>query len=315
LNREKIPQMLFYFLIILLFSGSFFLPSLIPGQATYRIVETHHTEGLIGEALYFFPPQNPFQEIEDLFIEIPRRTSFVPQRSPATLELIGASYFQVKYQATVFERPAFFQEDNSPNYYLGPSQSIETNHPLLIYTARQVTSEGSNYQQTIAELQSFIHNQIQVLPPEKTAHSALTALQSREGSPADTAFLFSGLIRTRGIPARAVSGIKLPTFLPLFNRQTAGDSAAWAEIHTPEKGWQRYSIAPISFISPLQLPFLETGGMGLGPGRTSVEATLIWHNTLTWLLIYWGFLVVLSIGGFLLIKNRRSSSSFPPEIE
>ncbi len=315
MNQEKIPQVLFSFLIILLFSGSFFLPSLIPGKATYRIVETHHTEGLIGEALYFFPPQNPYQEIQDLFIEIPRRASFAPQSSPATLELIGASYFQVKYKTTVFDRPAFFQEDNTPSYYLGPSPTIETNHPLLIYTARQVTSEGNSYQKTIEELQTFIHNGIQILSQEKTAHSALDALENRKGSPADTAFLFSGLIRTRGIPARAVSGIKLPIFLPLFSQQTAGNSTWWAEIHTPEEGWHRYSITPSPFFSPLQLPFLETGGMGLGPGRTTVEATLIWHNILTWLLIYWGSLAVLSVGGFLLIKNRRASSSFPAEVE
>jgi len=316
LSEEKINQLLLALLIILLISGTIFLPTLIPGKATYSITETHHAERTVGPVDYSFPPNNPYQEIANLRINPPRGEAFYPEESPFSFQLTGGSYFQVKYTLHLYDKPQFFAEEHHPYLYLGPDPSVETDHPLLIYTARQVTLPQDNYEKNLNKLITFIQNDFKKLPLEDTTGSALTALENRKGSQADLSLLLTGLARTRGIPARTVGGIKVPVHFPWSKTRSLSNTAFWTETYLPETGWTRQKTKGSSFSpAPLIKPFLETGTTEIPGSRVTVEATLNWHNTATWLVVYWFFLAFLFVGGFLFIRYSRSSSSSPEDSE
>jgi len=316
LLQEKIEQILFGFLIILLISGTLLLPSLISGKASYSITETHHAERTVGPVEYHLPPQNPYQNIENLRINPPRGETLFPEETPFSFQLIGGSYFQVKYTANIFDEPQFFEEEPYPYRYLGPERAIETDHPLLIYTARQITASGENGEKVLEKLRDFIKNDFQKLPLNETTGSALMALENRKGSQADLSLLLTGLSRTRGIPARTVGGVKVPVFLPWSQTRNLSNTTWWTETYNPETGWTRQHIeSSIISLAGLEKPFLQPGTTNIPGNRVTVEVTLNWHNTATWLLVYWGTLLVVFAGGFLFIRYKRSSSSSPEDNE
>ncbi|GEM_PF-1338822 len=316
MSEEKIKQILFASLIILLISGTIFLPTLIPGKATYSITETHHAERTVGPVDYSLPPNNPYQEIENLRINPPRGEALFPEETPFPFQLTGGSYFQVKYTAHIYDEPQFFEEEPYPYLYLGPEPSVETDHPLLIYTSRQVTLSQENCEDNLKKLISFIQNDFKKLPLEETTGSALTALESRQGSQADLSLLLTGLVRTRGIPARTVGGVQVPVYFPWSKTRSFSSTAFWTETYFPETGWTRQKTKGSHFnLAPLKKPYLETGSTEIPGSRVTVEATLNWHNTATWLLVYWFILAVLFAGGFLFIRYSLSSSSSPEDSE
>jgi len=308
-SDQQIKHIILLFLIILFFSGSLIILFFLPGKAFYQISETHYFRNRPQTVVYQLPPENPYQKIDNATIIPGGGNPFKPKDEKIAFRLANSQQFQVQYRATVYDQPLYSEENIFPYNYLGPSQAIETHHPLIIYTARQITSSTKSYE-VLRSLQDFLQNDFKLLPTEEGSGSALQTLEKKEGNLEDLNLLFTGLCRTRGIPTKTVSGIDLPSFLPFTQNRSSYPDYWWTEIFNPEQGWVRINLltGERSF-HPMTKPFFKIGKTeGVSPNIT-VEASLIWYNKATHILILLAGLAFIYHGLFWLIRYRRPSSS------
>ncbi len=90
------------------------------------------------------------------------------------------------------------------NKYVKSTTLIESNHPLIIATAKKLTSSAKSNQDKIKSLFYFIRDEIKYIfgvPPNESAVKASTILQAKKGFCTQKAILFCSLARSCSIPS------------------------------------------------------------------------------------------------------------------
>jgi len=126
--------------------------------------------------------------------------------------------------------------------YLQPTETIDSDHPLVIAKAAELAEGETDLSKVVFNLASWVDENVEYDLNTLTAGASQKAswvLQKKNGVCDEISTLFIALCRSMGIPARFVSGISYTTS-ELFeeNWQPHG----WAEVYFPGVGWVSYDL-------------------------------------------------------------------------
>ena len=133
-------------------------------------------------------------------------------------------------------------DQSSPEYerYTRPSSRIESDDEQIVQLARQIVGDESNpYRQARLIHRWMIGN---IGGRGEDGETALSTLEKRSGSCGGRSWLFVGLLRSLGVPARAVTGLhSKPHSSDQFNSGSFWEDTlgthVWSEFFLPGHGW------------------------------------------------------------------------------
>jgi hypothetical protein len=122
--------------------------------------------------------------------------------------------------------------------YTKPSARIESDNEKIIALARQIVGTETNPYRQAQLVHKWVSNNIK--GPGEDYETALTTLEKRNGACGGHSFLFVALLRSLGIPARAVSGLHTG-YGRYFIDGSFWDRTlythVWSEFYLPNYGW------------------------------------------------------------------------------
>jgi hypothetical protein len=135
--------------------------------------------------------------------------------------------------------------NSSASSYLKSSEKIESDHPDILKTARELTAACKTGMEKARAIYSFViaHMDYNLNSQSRNA-GALAALRSGSGVCEDYASLFAALCRASGVPARVVNGYADPkgtgdnwNLAPGETFALRGYRHSWAEFYLDGAGW------------------------------------------------------------------------------
>jgi len=179
-----------------------------------------------------------------------RSASFnIPFLAPGATETITVDYFLNVTPLTVnlsyLQKTNWSGDHGIDPLYLLPGDKIESEHPEIVFKARDVTAGSDNNLDKARDIFNFVikYMKYDINSPARNS-GALSALQSRSGVCEDYAALFVAFCRSEGIPARLVNGYADPQGRgEIWNVDSGkifplrGYRHSWAEFYLPGIGW------------------------------------------------------------------------------
>ncbi len=149
--------------------------------------------------------------------------------------------------------PAFPQEIESEELkkYLEPESLIESDHPVLINEAQQITMESKDSWEAAVSLSKWVGENIRGAIPGGT--SAINTYNIREGECGSHSRLLTAFCRAVGIPARLSIGCMYISYMGGCFYQHA-----WTEVYMGEAGWIAVDATAHEF------SFVDAGHIRLG---------------------------------------------------
>jgi len=115
--------------------------------------------------------------------------------------------------------------------YTASEELIESDHSLIVSTAKDVVGEEENPHEMALRIYHFVVERLayEAQPEER---GALWALQNRRGDCSEYSYLFVALCRAVGIPSRVVTGFAFTSY-----SESLSDGHMWAEYYLENYGW------------------------------------------------------------------------------
>jgi hypothetical protein len=148
--------------------------------------------------------------------------------------------------------PPVFKEGAVDQKYLNPEILIESDHPMIVAKAKEITKEAKDSWEAVILLSTWVGEEIRGAVPGGT--SAINTLRIKEGECGSHSRLLTALCRASGIPARVVIGCMYsPYYGGSFGQH------AWTQVFLGEEiGW----IAVDATI--LEFDYIDAGHITLG---------------------------------------------------
>ncbi|MFC2128920.1 transglutaminase family protein [Bacteroidota bacterium] len=138
---------------------------------------------------------------------------------------------QKKYDGTnAPEFPTSYSNNGLLKEFLNPEPAIESNNPVLVNKAKEITKGKKNSWDAVCSLSKWVVENID--GAITGGNSAMQTYESGEGECAAQSKLFAALCRSVGIPARVVIG---GLYTPLFGGSFGPH--AWNEVYMGKAGW------------------------------------------------------------------------------
>jgi len=136
--------------------------------------------------------------------------------------------------------------------YLEPTQSIDSNHPAIVQTARMLAKDEDDLFLFVSKVAAWVKREVEYNLSTLTADVSKPAswvLQNRVGVCDELTSLFIALLRSAGVPARFVSGVAF-TNAPQF--PGGWGAHGWAEVYFPGVGWVPYdpTFGQLAWVDP-----------------------------------------------------------------
>lgn len=126
--------------------------------------------------------------------------------------------------------PVDYSNDISLRKYLEPSSNIESDDPVLINEAKDITTDAKNSWEAVKMLSKWVAEEIHYAIPG--GGSARGAYNMRAGECGAHSMLLASFCRAVGIPARVVyGGMYVPNMGGAFGQH------GWNEVYMGEAGW------------------------------------------------------------------------------
>jgi hypothetical protein len=282
--KRMLRIMIYVILISLIPVGVFYV---VPAEVHYFVTEqysftTHAKDKNIFLAV-MLPKNNPYQEIENLSIkwegDISRENfaeidviKLESQSGSADNQVASLTYDVILKQSAIsWEAPV--QEKD-----LQPQTDIESAAPILVHQAQELCL--GDPEKVAYETYKFTSAYLTwpVGTRTGTGQSALAAYESKIGVCGEFANLMTALNRACENPARSISGLSLPLFLPPMLTQEStwmhpGGAHAWVEVYNQD----HWTIADPSWASNFpfaQVWFGRSQGQYLSYGETGTHAEI-----------------------------------------
>ena len=322
LPKNTFLPIIIYSVILLVFIfGGLAIIYFVPKVSHYTIVQTYRLNNNTdsSKGLFILPGNQQNQTIKDIKMHFSKEEplEYISEENGEyySLRFENKSNYlvmlplKIEYQVTFSETSVRQKREPNYRYYLGPELGMETNHPFLISTARQLAPKEINENEKIQAIGEFTENTIKLAG--KSTKSALETLNTKSGDGRDKALLFAALCRTRGLPSRLKKGMAIDLIFPGQKISADVDNISikyWSEYYNEENGWLYAREKSYSFADKLNRPTLDFGEYNLNLGEQallpfdSIEISLNWFNHATYILI---LLFTLIIAGLLFRKFYR----------
>jgi len=163
--------------------------------------------------------------------------------------------------------------------YLKPSRYVESDHPLIVATAKGLADGLNNTMDKVFAVLKFVVDHLKYDPSTPPSVGALGAYESGRGVCEQYARLFTALCRAMGVPARVVKGFGLLSLEP--NAVHRVDVLhAWAQFFVQDYSWipvetQSYELFGMTPLRHIILTWGEdptnVDGFELGPVPLSLQ--------------------------------------------
>ncbi len=277
--------------ITLIPMGGFFL---YPTWVKYQVVETYtfspkQAGDEVGLAI-MLPKNNAYQRVKNINIQWSGQVFDQQHAEVETIFLNHVSTNPEPFEAQLTYDIALLQ--GNPAWQAAPEDKdtlpqkfIESDAPALVDAAQTLCAA----QNAEAAFQTFSFAANHLSWPQGNRlgdeQSALKAYNTQIGVCGEFANLMTALARACDMPARAISGLSMPMFLPPFFTNAAtwnhpGGAHAWVEIYTGE----RWTIADPSWASEMPFSrfwFGRSSGQYLSYGEVG-EQERIYEEILAW---------------------------------
>jgi len=123
--------------------------------------------------------------------------------------------------------------------YTQPEQYIESDNPLIIEMAHNITNDYSDPANASYAICEWVQENVNYSNPSPTPYGALWAFKNRTGDCSEHAFLFVALCRAANIPTRFIDGINTGSINATCwgNQNWTKIGHDWAEVYLPSQGW------------------------------------------------------------------------------
>jgi len=215
----------------------------------YTIILTEHE----GQTKIWMPIPTQWDTQKDIQL-----LNFTPEPSDVFIESQGnhivfwenvleygtPTIFEEELELSILQRLWQIEEDSIGNYdpldpvlnkYLGSSDYIQTDNPLLQEAANSVVGTETNPYIKAKQLFNFVGNHM--IGFTGGINDALGAFNSQQGECGGYANLFIALCRAAGVPARPVTGISDLKEGSYYWANGGVHTHMWAEFYLPEYGW------------------------------------------------------------------------------
>jgi transglutaminase-like putative cysteine protease len=158
--------------------------------------------------------------------------------------------------------PAFppdYKNDEGLQKYLQPSNQVESDDPILIKEAQEITSGAKNSWEAANLLSRWVAEKIHYAIPG--GGSARGAYDMKAGECGAHSMLLAAFCRAVGIPARVVYG---GMYVP--NQGGAFGQHAWNEIYMGEAGW-----IPVD-ATAFEIDYVDAGHIRISEHRSTVSS-------------------------------------------
>jgi len=263
----------------------------MPAKVQYQVTEIYsfssdHTEKKIKLAV-MVPKDNAYQDVGTIEIKWDGDISREVYRDVDVIKMEGQSENNeaiLEYEVTLFQGKVNWEGQARPQD-LRPQKDIESDDPVLIDQAMELCTES----QENAAYETYIFTSSYLSWPQRTrvggAQSARNAYESRTGVCGEFANLMTALNRSCKNPARSISGLSMPLYLPpMLTKESMwmhpGGAHAWVECHHKSL----WTIADPSWASRMPLDGLWFGrslGQYLSYGETG-EHEQIFARMMQW---------------------------------
>ncbi|MBL6950843.1 MAG: hypothetical protein ISR57_09395 [Bacteroidales bacterium] len=151
--------------------------------------------------------------------------------------------------------PPDFTNDPDLEKYLKPENLIESDNPILIEKAKEITDGSADSWEAAKRLSKWVAENIEGAVPGGT--SAINTYKTREGECGSHSRLLAAFCRAVGIPARLAAG-------SMYSSLYGGSFGqhAWTEVYMGEAGW-----IPVD-ATAFEIDFIDAGHIRLGVGTT-----------------------------------------------
>ncbi|WP_340113729.1 transglutaminase-like domain-containing protein [Maribellus mangrovi] len=154
------------------------------------------------------------------------------------------------YGKNASDFPSEFNEEELKKY-LDPESLIESDHPVLVVKAKQITEGSENTWDAVVKLSTWVGENIHGAVPGGT--SAINTYNTREGECGSHSRLLAAFCRAVGIPARLSIGCMYTPYLGGSFGQHA-----WTEVYMGDDGWVAVDATAQEF------NFVDAGHIRLG---------------------------------------------------
>jgi hypothetical protein len=151
--------------------------------------------------------------------------------------------------------PVDYSNDTLLTKYLEPEYLIESDHPVLIEKAMEITKGASNSWDAVKSLSTWVAYNIHGAIPGGT--SAIKTYETRSGECGSHSRLLAAFCRSVGIPARMVVGcMYIDHYGGSFGQH------AWNEVYMGDEGWISVDATAYEF------DYIDSGHIKLGENTT-----------------------------------------------
>ena len=200
----------------------------------------------LSSELYFFPRETEFQKITEKTYsdKVLVKQDYITYEWTNPEEQL-AFYLDYKIKSNFnlveiknkilypIEVPEEYKE------YLKSTDLINSNNILIKKQADDILDDEDDLYEVVYKLASWtkdnINYSLETLTEEVTQNS-LWVLENKRGVCDELTVLFIAMLRSRGIPAKFVSGQSYTNVIPGFGNH------AWAEVYFPGKGWVPFDV-------------------------------------------------------------------------
>ncbi|MCD6344958.1 MAG: transglutaminase domain-containing protein [Anaerolineae bacterium] len=287
---RAIRVMIYVALIVTSSSGIFFL---LPSGVTYRVTERYtfssdQADNQIWLAV-MLPKDNAYQHVENVQIGWEGDIFRENYREAEVIRLEGETAEKgreaiLEYDVTLLQGRVSWKAEVRMQDTMS-QENIESDAAILANKAKEIC--GTEPERTAYKTYTFTADHLSWPEGNRTEadQSALVAYESRVGACGEFANLMTALNRACGNPAKSVTGLSMPTFLPpMMSQETTwlhpGAAHAWVEVY--DNGvWK---VADPSRASRMPLDSLWFGrihGQYLSYGEMGAHAQ-IYASMLAW---------------------------------
>lgn len=159
-----------------------------------------------------------------------------------------------------------YMNNNVEEIYLKPSEAIESDHPLIISKANQITSNIQGDYNKVKAIFEYVNlNLTYDTSPLYRNKGALSALQTKRGVCEEYVTLFVALCRASNIPARGITGFMAEDIQLGDVIDTTTIYHTWAEVYLDGYGWVPLELTAEKKLNGVKVVFDEGFLNLLGP--------------------------------------------------
>ena len=200
----------------------------------------------LSSELYFFPKETEFQEIiEKKYSDdvIARQDYITYEWSDPGENLEFYLDYRIKsdFNFVEIKNKIPYPIKVPPEYeeYLKSTELINSNNILIRKQADDIVKDEDDLYEVVYKIASWakdnINYSLETLTEEVTQNS-VWVLENKKGVCDELTVLFIAMLRSKGIPAKFVSGQSYTNVIPGFGNH------AWAEVYFPGKGWVPFDV-------------------------------------------------------------------------